>query len=60
MSQRTEQLFDYKDRSIGEFYMLADGRIAFDFINYNSIVILNKDSTDRILKLIEDDLRERL
>jgi hypothetical protein len=59
MSQREEPLFDYKDRPIGEAYMLADGGISLDFVNYNSIILLNKDSTDRIFKLIEDDRRER-
>ena len=59
MSQRIEQLFDYKDRAIGECYILADGGIAFDFINYASVEMLNRDSTDRMFKLIMDDKRER-
>lgn len=59
MSQRTESLFDYKNRFIGEFYMLADGGLAFDFNYGANNLLLSKETTDRILKLLIDDRKER-
>lgn len=59
MSQRIERLFDYKDRPIAECYMLADGGLAIDFDHDYQLTLLNRDSTDRIFKLIMDDRRER-
>ena len=59
MSQRIEQLFDYKDRPLGECYMLADGGIGLDCEYGTNFVLLNRESTDRMFKLIMDDRRER-
>lgn len=57
MSQRLEPVFDYKDRALGESFILADGGIAFDF--FSSIYLLNRESTDRLLKLLLADRIER-
>lgn len=59
MSQRVEQLFDYKDRPLGECYNLACGGIGIDLLFGANILLLNRDSTDRLFKLIMDDRKER-
>lgn len=59
MSQREERIYDYKDRAIAEAYILADGGIGFNLDHGVNILLLNRESTDRIFKLIMDDRRER-
>ena len=59
MSQRTERIYDYKDRPIASVWIMADGGIQFDFDHDVSCPILNRDSSDRLVKLILDDRRER-
>lgn len=59
MSQRIIEVLDYKMRNIGECYMLADGGIAFQ-LNYGAnTVLLSRDTTDEVLRLLLDDRRER-
>lgn len=58
MSQRTITITDYKDRTVGEAYILADGGIGFE-LNSPSILLLSREATDEIFKLIMDDRRER-
>jgi len=59
MSERKERLFDYKDRPIGSCYNLADGGIGLELDYGANILLLNRDSADRLFKLIMDDRKAR-
>lgn len=59
MSRRTEQLFDYKDRPIGKCFNLVDGGLGIELDFGANLLFLNRESTDKLLKLLYDDRKER-
>lgn len=59
MSQEIIRLTDYKGRAFAEAYVMADGGVTIDFDNETTMGIFSRESTDKLLKLLLADRRER-